>query len=249
MTTNLLIGYPQIILDAPATVSANGMTPAYNLTAGSRSDYAQSPSAVTSSTITYDLGTAATRAIDFFYVAKAGVLKAQGSRRIGLEGSTDNVSYSPIAFNSSGFQSVTLYGPDSDDLIFTSELAGYTSGALPDSTSYRYYRVHFAGSGSCPSKRYAASKVIFGQWFNFGRDPEWSGFDVAETNWGARPPYRFQFTWQGITPAVKNSAESLLFSRREDGLILYTRNYHAPLLDYRAIHAYIKDYTMSPISD
>ena len=251
MATNLLIGYPQIATDSTLTPSSafNSAYPETNLVYGARTDLAQLDTADTESSIVYDAGTASARQIDFVYIAKANILKAQGSKRAGLSGSTDDVTYTEIALNTAGLQTCTLYGPDAQDLIFTAELPGYTDGSLPDAISYRYYKAEFAGSGTCPSKRYSCSKIMFGQWFDFGRDPEWSAFSSRPLESGARNPYTFSFTWQGITPSIKNSAEDLLFSYKERGVILYTRDYHAPLLDYRAIHAFVTSYDLFPITD
>jgi len=252
VATNLLIGYPQITTGATTLTPSsafNTLYPETNLVYGSRSDLGQVNAANTVLDLLFDAGSASARTIDFFYIAKANIFKAQGSKRAGLTGSIDNVSYSNIAMNAAGFQSVTLYGPDSQDLIFTAELPGYLTGSLPSSTSYRYYKAHLAGSGSCPSKRYACSKIMFGQWFDFGRDPEWSGISYAENKTGHRFPLVFEFIWKGITPTIKNSAEDNLFISKERGVILYTQNYHAPLLDYRVVHCYIKSYNITPLTD
>lgn len=251
MSTNLLIGYPQITVDSTITASPSYSSefPATNICYGSRSDIGQMVSAYYESTIKFDAGSSSARTIDFFFIGNAKIAKTQGSKRAGLTASVDDVSYSNVAMNAAGFQSVTLYGPDSADLIYTAELPGYLTGSLPSSSSYRYYKAHLAGSGTCPSKKYASSQIMFGQWFDFGRDPEWGNVGSVSYENARRPALLFSFVWRGITPTVKNSAEDYLFTRRERGLILYTKDYHAPLLDYRVVQCFIKTYTVDPITD
>lgn len=253
MSTNLLIGYPQITTDSTVSVNTGAefsdLHPITNLIYGGRSDIGQVSVATTEIAIKFDTGSASARAIDFFYIGGARIFKTQGSKRAGLTASTDDVSYSNVAMNASGFQSVTLYGPDSADLLYTAELTGFLTGSLPYSTSQRYYKAHMAGSGTCPSKRYAASKIMFGQWFDFGHDPEWTSVKTSNYGNARRPALEFDFQWRGISPTIKNSADELLFSRRERGLILYTKDYHAPLFDYRVVNCFIKSYSVDPLTD
>jgi hypothetical protein len=245
--SNLVIGLPTYIdnttLNPLATLGTfDTKFPASNLLSGARSRLARLSVAASDCTITIDKGAASTLTIDFFYVARANILKSQGSKRVGLTASLDNVTYSNIAMNASGFQSVTLYGRESEDLIFTSELPGYVTGSLPDINSYRYYKVHFAGSGTCPTVKYAASKFMFGAWVDFGRDPE-SLQVIEQPTYSARSNYNlFKFTWRGIAKSVKDSAVASIIFNRAKGCILYTKDYHLPLLGRRVVHAMLDDY-------
>ncbi len=247
MTTNLLIGYPQITTNATITSEEDfdDNYPVTNLIDGARGTLARTEIEAAVQEVIFDAGSSTARTIDFFYVARAGILKAQGSKRCGLTSSVDNVTYSDIAFSSSSFQSKTLRGPDSDDLIWTNEINEYDTGSLPDTTAARYYKFHLAGSGTCPSKKYMCSKVMFGSWFDFEHDPEFNGEEPIIRDGARRPAKMLSFTWRGISATIKNSAIATLFEYPERGVILYTKNYHGILNGYRVFHCYIASYSIS----
>lgn len=244
MTTNLMIGTP-VFNDAPgSTVTGSGTfaaaTPLEAMLSGSRSRLGRLSSATTAHTITVDMGSAASRTIDFFYVARANILKAQLATRLKLAGGTSG----DITGVSTTLQSLTLYGRNAEDAIFTSELANSAVGSLPSTATNQTYVVTIGQSGVDPSTKWAASKIMFGQWFDFGRDPRTLDFKYQEVQTpGQRSPHTlFTFRWSGISKTTKDAAIAALIAPREKGCILYTRSYHAPLLDRRVVHAFVDDY-------
>jgi len=242
MSTNLLIGMPAYNDSTAITVTSSGTfetaRPFTNLLSGGRSNLARLSSIASTFSVTFDMGSAASRTIDFFYVARANIVKAQLCTRLRLEGGTSG----DIAGVSTLLQSTTLYGRDSQDAIFTSELANSEVGSLSSTATNSTYVVTIGRGGIDPATKWALSKLMFGQWFDFGRDPvsaRWS----EEVKPGKRSSCTiFTFTWQGISKTIKDSAISSLIKTREKGCILYTRDYHRPLLERRVVHAFIEDY-------
>lgn len=242
MTTNLLIGTPAFHDATGTTVTSSGTfetnRPFTNLLSGGRSRLARLSSAATAFTVTADMGSAASRTIDFFYVARANIIKAQLCTRLKLAGGTSG----DIAGVSTTLQSLALYGRNEEDALFTDELANSAVGSLSDTSTNQTYVVTVGQSGVDPSTKWALSKVMFGQWFDFGRDPE-TMKSVEVMKPGHRSAHTlFTFGWRGITKAVKDSAIASLITNKEKGCILYTRDYHRPLLDRRVVHAFVDDY-------
>lgn len=241
--TNLLIGTPAYSDDdAITSVTSSGtfstVQALHKLLSGGRARLARLSTAADSFTVTVNIGTAASRTIDFFYVARANILKAQLATRLKIAGGTTG----DIAGVSTTLQSLTLYGRNSEDAIFTSELANSAVGSLSNTATNSSYIITIGQSGVDPSTKWALSKIMFGQWFDMGRDPENRSF--AEVH---RPGQRsshtvFTFIWRGITKATKDAAIAQLVNTREKGCILYTRDYHPVLLDRRVVHAFIDDY-------
>lgn len=247
--TNLLIGYPQITTSATVTTSSAFATakPKERAIYGSRSEGVELAAAATSMWMKFDLGSSQTKTIDFLYVARAKLLKSRLSTRLLLEGSTDDISYSDVCGVDGGFQSLALYGPRSEDAIFTEALGNSTDGTLPASPSCRYWRFWGAGAAD-PSELYQFSKVIFGQWFDMGREPR-SDMNVSleRSPWNRDGRLVFNMRWEGISKATKDSFVSTFVkeagvSKVERGLFLYTDTNHAPLLGYRVLHAVIAAY-------
>lgn len=248
MTSNLLIGTAQYTVDATANTSSSAADSSYpisNVITGPRGTYTQLATAATSSWIKWDLGASTALSIDFYYVARAKLLKSAGSKRLLLDGSTDDASYTNICGAASTFQSITLYGPRSEDALFTSELANSASGTLSATPTYRYLRHWAAGEGTEPSKKWKHSKVMFGSWFDPGRDPERPHQieKISRTPADRESVYTFTFTWRGITNAKRNEFITKLFSERQKPVILYTRSYHDLLLEHRVVHCMVSDWS------
>lgn len=254
MATNLLIAYPQITIDATSVTSSSSADTSYpikNVITGGRPNITQLATATTSSWIKFDIGASAAKTIDYLIVAKAKTLKSAGSKKVLLDGSTDDVSYTNICGAASTFQSLSLYGPHSEDLIFTSDLANSASGTLPANPTYRYWRFWAAGEGTEPSKKWPFSKVYFGTWFDFGRDPIYPR-EVTKrirTTADRNSFYVFRFTWEGITAAKLNDAFSKFLGNSDVPVFLYTATYHDPLMDHRLVHAVVADYSVTPVID
>lgn len=249
MTTNLVIGYPQITVDSTITTSTAFATtaPKENVLSGPRAMYGELATATTELWLKANLGSSQQKTIDFFYIARANILKAMGSTSVLLQGSTDDVSYSNIAGCLATFQSATLYGPRSEDIIFTSELANSTHGTLSASPTYRYWRSYFA-SGD-PSKKYPFSKVMYGAWFDMGRDPEDRHVSEISGTWDRESRLVYRFAWRGISKTVKESFVTSLINKRENGCILYTKSYHDLLNEHRVLHCQIVDYSITVLTE
>jgi len=254
MATNLLIAYPQITTDATTVTtssSADTSLPIRNVITGARVNGSQLATSATSSWVKYDIGASTQKTIDYLIVARAKVLQKQGSKRVLLDGSTDDVSYSNICGAASTFQSLSLYGPHSEDMIFTSELANSASGTLSATPTYRYWRFWAAGEGTEAANKWFFSKVYFGQWFDFGRDPIYPR-EVTKrirTTSDRQSFYVFRFTWDGITSAKLNEALSKFLGNRELPVFLYTATYHDVLNEHRLVHCAIADYDIQTNMD
>jgi hypothetical protein len=241
--SNLVIGIPSYTDNTTLNPLATTGTfetnlPVKNLLSGARSRLGRLSTATTSYTITTDTGGAATRAVDFLWIARANILKAQGCTRIKLAGGTSG----DICGLDTTFGATTLYGRESEDLILTSELANSTLGTLPNSTSNSTYILTIGRSGVDPSIKWCFSKFMFGAWFDFGRDPETIQI-FEQSAYNARSNYNvFKFIWRGIAESVKDSAVASIIFNRPKGCILYTKDYHMPLLGRRVVHAMLDDY-------
>jgi hypothetical protein len=85
--TNLVIGVPTYTegADVSASEAFDSRYSLENLIAGGRSRLGILDAAADSVTITIDAGSAS-RTIDFLYIARANILKAQGATRLKLSG-------------------------------------------------------------------------------------------------------------------------------------------------------------------
>lgn len=242
MSTNLLIGLPTLFSGSTVagTATFSDEHPVSNVVDGSRQQLGRLDESDTACGITFDTGAAASRLIEFLFVARANIAKAMGSKRLLLTGATSG----NICGTEDGFQSIDLYGRNSEDALFTTELANSTDGTLPSTATNQSYQVDVAGSGTCPDKRYACSVIMAGSWFDFGRDVRYEDRQFTEVwNPGNRSSYtKFTFTWRGLTKAVKDAAIAQIVSDYEKGLILYTRTEHSILLGRRVVHAFVQGY-------
>jgi len=256
--TNLLIAIPQITTDATAVYTyeaADASYPVNNLVCGPRSSYTKLAAVGNSEWVKFDLGSSQSKTIDFYIVAKANLLKAGGSFRLKLSGSTIDATpttnaqaYTDICGTNDGLQSLTLYGPRSEDAIFTADLANSTSGpGLPVTASYRFFRHAYVGFGASPMRTWKHSKCYFGQWFDPGKDPIRPSRveKIIKDKNDRESVYLFTFTWEGITDAKRNEFFTNLFNDRQRGVFLYTKNYHDLLLEHRLIHCFVADFSVS----
>lgn len=247
--TNLLIATAQYTVDATSissskTVDANN--PVENLITGPRGTYTQCASAETSWGITFNLPSSTSVTVDYYIVARANILKAAGSTRLKLQGY--NGSYTNLAGTDVGLQSLTLYGPRSEDAIFTSDLGNsdYTMPASGTYTALAHNPVSFAD----PANKYKHSKFYCGAWFDPGRDPERPHVSTKVINHrGERESrYVFTFTWRGITNAKRNEFFSKLFDERQKPVFLYTKTYHEILFNHRCLHCTVAGYETSYVA-
>lgn len=243
MATNLLIGYPQVVSGAgmaatPQVAAAAGCGPE-NLQGGGRGQTFKLGSAQVECNVVWDTGASNAYALDFFYVARVDLLKAQGSTRVRLESSADNVTYANHVGVSP--QAATLYGPRGEDLIMTAETH---PGSFPISTTCRYFR-HYAAFGD-PAGTWEHSKAWWGNWLDLGRDPIFPRqVALVPKAPGERAPrHAFAFTWRGISDAKRAEFLAALVAQAESGCVLYTRSYHPVLLNYRVLHCRLAAWTL-----
>jgi hypothetical protein len=241
MATNLMIGYPQIAPDATTVTVQNAFAtdaPKENVIYGPRTMHGALNAAAVSAWIKFDIGSAQAKTIDFLYVARAKIAKTMLSTRCLLDASSDDASYFNVAGRSADFQTLTLYGPRSEDAIFTTGLGNSTAAALPGTPTRRYWRFWIAGAAD-PSKKYAFSKVMFGAWFDFGFEPTTRHVTEIAGTWDRESRLVFKFGWQGVNKTLKDSLITNLIAKTELGCILHTTDYHDVLNEHRVLHCQI----------
>src|SRR5437016_3538742 len=114
MTTNLLIAYPQITTGLVASI--NGMSLAdpralpYNAISGFRNTFTQLASAASAYSYDFDIGSSASRLIEYLILARADIAKAQGATNVKLYGSNDGSTFTAIV-GTTALGSATLYSP------------------------------------------------------------------------------------------------------------------------------------------
>jgi hypothetical protein len=231
MTTNLLIGYPDIPFRASAPTLVSGTEdstlPATNAISGGRAQCFTLSSAAGVTDFKCDLGAATTAAINFLYVARGLVLKKQGSTAALLSSSTDDITYTPRIGTTSALQTRTFTGPQGDDLFFASGFNDDVAGTLPTS-AFRYWRFRYGVSS--PTKKWFFSKLYFGTLFDMGRDPVIESMNLScsvRENGNREPRMNFTLKWEGITNTIRNSFISNIYRWREvNPVVLYdTNNY------------------------
>lgn len=204
MTTNLLIGYPDIPLRADAVSIVGGTAdssyPASNLVTGSRGDRFALDGDEDDVYIQYDMGAGNTATVDYLYIARANLLTGLGAHYCLLVG-YDGVSTSNILGLNVGIGKADLVGPDGHDLMCASGRANDIGGTFP-SAAYRYWRLSFGNSGAAAT--WTFSKAYFGRLFDFGRDPHSVIVDEMKRIAPAarRPVKTISIDWTGITDAV-----------------------------------------------
>jgi len=249
MATNLLIGTAQYTVDATSITSSSTVDTSYpieNIITGPRGTYSQLAAANTVWTIDFNLSGSTSIVIDYLFVARANLLKAAGATRLKLQGY--NGAYVNLAGTDAGLASKTLYGPRSEDAIFTSDLAN-SDYTIPSTANYTALRFHPCGAAD-PSKKYKHSKMYCGTWFDPGHDPvaPHKITKITRQPGDRESVYQFTFTWQGITDTKRNEFFTNLFNERQKPVFLYTRTYHDVLLEHRVVHCFVADYSTSYIS-
>lgn len=233
MATNLVLCYPHIPKDAsvttPLVAGATGFS-ANNLVTGARERRFRSTSTTAAEWyVTYDLGSGNTLDPDYYLCARADINYGRNPVNMFGRGSNDS-GFSSQDETQSALSS--LQGPNSEDKL----------QQLSWGTAYRYFRFGFL----VPSAAYTVefSKVYFGSFFDFGRDPvhprRLDRKILRRT--GRDPVYGFQFTWEGISDSTLNSFFDLIVKDKDvSPIFLYTKTAHDILNDHRLIHAWVKD--------
>lgn len=130
----------------------------------------------------------------------------------------------------------TLVGPRQEDWIYKGT----------ESSPYLYF---FVTMGNNDTSIYTHSKEIFGQFFDFGRDPLFarridSGAQSAAEK---RPAYRIEMMWEGITNTKRNEFLSKIGRyHRDTGVILYCDTNLWPLLNNKMMYCRVDSIDFTP---
>ncbi len=210
--TNIKIAYNDIPFRAVLTTASSENTdyPHQNLFGTSKTLHWESASAVTSSTITLDLGVGNTASIDHAILSGLNAILAQTSGTLGvyIRGSTDNfVGSNVVVLSNANVLASDLVGSHNEEFVL--------EGAL--STAYRYWRLHITTANSVIHK---LRNLFLGVYFDFsGRSPSYpysiglnsnalsKGF-VGDANTmfvssSGRTRREYSLSWKGITDAVR----------------------------------------------
>jgi len=241
MPTNLLIGYPDIPLASESVTLSRAASSSYpytNLFGGNKTDMLYLNASATGDTLlTFSMPSGATQTANFFYIARANLLKSDSVATITLKASATNSYATATTIRTySSFGSTTLYGPNSDDFIdsFTT-----TSG-------YRYWFVNY---NSTAASLFPHAKLFFGAAFDPGIDPNAAATITRVRAGGAqrRATYSFQLAWNGMAYSrAVELYESIYRLRRHLPLVLYTTSWHDILMGNRVIFCRLTNMTMPP---
>lgn len=238
--TNLLIAYPDIPSEVATVTSGATMAELFshwNLFSKHRYQHAKLNTAAATYTITFDLGpdyADLSNGLDFLYLARADILKANGVTQVVVQSSPDNSAWT-TRLTEASFASATLYGPRSHDYI----------QVIAATSEFRYWRITYTAT-SCKFKHAAA---WFGRLLDLGVDPEFEinletpRDNVFRTDSGAEhahrsadPRYTFDLTWTGVSDANAALFEEKIEARSElQSVALYTAANHTILDGQRLV--------------
>ena len=236
--TNLLLGYPDIPFSSSVLASPSGASALWVINGG-RTYHFTRATAGTSSTWDFDLGSGNTATPAYLYVARADLIRKRDSAASTwtLTGSASSSFTSPDT-ETGTFNTADLVGPRQEDLLLTS---------LSYSTAYRYWRFTVTTTASFQHK---FSKVYFGAWFDFGREPVAPlRIDRQVITPGARElPNRFRLIWRGISDGTLNSLSSKILAHADlNPVILYDPT-ELVLPGFTVMHARIVQSAIAPES-
>lgn len=196
--TNLLIAYPDIT-DRGIQSSVTTDNEKDTVFGGKARVARLNTSATGTVDYLYDLGSGVTATSQYLAIGRANLLQKSGVSTITLSGSSDGISYSTV-YNNASFASATLTGTNSEDFFIT----------FATSTAYRYWRFR-ADSGATNSYK-PLSKIYFGTLFDIGRDPTYPTIRTLNgvEDKTARQLLTFEFNYEGITDAIKQSFETYI---------------------------------------
>ena len=247
--TNFLISYPDIPFRATmtlgsATVDSNH--PIANTVTGERGKrFALSIAADYNANLYYDLGASDTATIDHLIIARADLLKALGATNIQLDSSANASVWVNRAGTSAVLQTRSFDGVRGEDLIFTQTYNNDT-GTLAGS-SHRYWALYF---GAVTALKSTFSKVYFGTFFDFGREPSYPAIQnrSMERPGNRDSVYRFTLTWQGINNTKRNELfDKILKYRDVNPVFLYDTD-DLILNGIKLLHCRILDASITPIT-
>jgi hypothetical protein len=193
----------------------------------------------------YDLGSSVTANIDHVIIARADLLKALGATNIQLDSSANGSVWGNRAGTSSALQTRTYDGVRGEDLIFTQTYNNDT-GTLAGS-SHRYWALYF---GAVTALKSTFSKVYFGTFFDFGREPSYPAIQNRRIQRPGNRDAVYQFTlkWQGITNTKRNELfDKILQYRDVNPVFLYDTD-DLILNGIKLLHCRILDASITPIT-
>ena len=143
MATNLLIGYPSEINGEGITLTSTtgkGYS-AVNLLGGGRNDTCRNASIANSYLeVEADLGGDYPIYWEYIIFAKVKAGKSWGATDLYVKYKTAGGGAYSNGGGTTSLNSVTLYGPRGEDIVFTNELANSNAGTLPISSSARFIK-------------------------------------------------------------------------------------------------------------
>lgn len=238
MTSDLLIGYPDIpflgtMFTEPA--SETGYDAEYAIT-GERGNYYIALSSVSSSIFEFDMGAATTRTPEYMALMRADLMRRHDSADCtwSVVGSAASNFASPVTASGT-FAIADLLGPRDEDYL--TSLVGLSAK--------RYWRFQV---NSTASFKHQLSKVYFGNWFDFGRDPIFPADKAIEykTDGDRAPRYILRLDWLGITNTVRNDFISKILKWRDVNPILLNDTSGKILDGNRLLHCIITECTFTP---
>lgn len=196
---------------ASSASSENAIYPHQNILGGSKTIHWESAVAVTSSTITMDMGSGNTASIDHAIISGLNAMLAltPGTMNVYIEGSTDNFSSSAIVFSKLNVVAGDLIGSYNEELL----LEGSAS------TAYRYWRLRITTSNSIIHK---LRELALGLYYSFGgRSPRFP-YEIAQSanaldkgfmsdagttfvSSSGRAGRAYNFSWNGISDAERET--------------------------------------------
>lgn len=261
MTTNLLIGYPDIqdaaltwdsYTTAPGTGTPDDLyiTPVSNLWHGPRSLEWWGAFSATQHTVEWDLGVGNAKSANFAAFARMDRLTGSAILYY-LEARNDPLdSWTVIdsAVTAGGLGDLPRYGSRLRD----DHMRTFTASA-----AFRYWRLRFTSAGAFSAR---LSKFYCGTVLDLGVEPgRFTGGIVVrregrlQTSSGAvrltrltQPSYRFEGTWSGVTDANLELFESKIVANSErHSFFLFTTYFHKLLKDFRQLHVTLRNYEVN----
>lgn len=248
MTSNLLLGYPEIPALATITLSTgteDSAHPVKNIISGSRALYFQWSADQTTPTINFDLGASLTKAVDYFFVAGANLLVNDSTTALFLQSSPDNAVWTSRLGTAAALTTRTFGGLNDEDVLFTSTLNSDTG--TPTSTAFRYWRYQPGGSAGKRPHR----KAFFGSFFDFGYDPIYPAtISRAKNAPGERTPsLRFELEWRGVTNSKVTTFRTEMYKKRDVyPVLLYASSYDYMINNQVTVLARIVEGSFEPES-
>jgi hypothetical protein len=247
MASNLLIGYPDIPYRATAittTGTENTAFPLSNSISGARDDRVELAATANLPYIQFDLGASVTASVNYFFIARANLLKsALATQAILLR--YDGASEVSVLGTGSGLQTRTFTGPNSEDLMFASGFNDQVVATIP-SSSYRYWRFYFGDSVLL--KKWTFGKAYFGTLFDIGRNPVYGLVAQPKVRrpGNRRPAYTFDVRWEGITDANRALFISTIASVADISPVVLWDTSDYALNGMRTLHAKMIEHEIIP---